>query len=551
MKMTVAEAVIACLELENIKKIFGYPGGAVLPLYEAIRTSNVEHILVRNEQSAAHMASGYGKVNNSVGVCLATSGPGATNLITGIATAYMDSIPLIAITGQVVSAKIGTDMFQEADVVGATEPFTKHNYLVSSKNDICRIMKEAFYIANTGRKGPVLIDIPKDIQKEVIDFEYPNGVEIRGYKPTYEGNMKQIKKAVAKINNAKQPLVVVGGGINSSGCRNELEEFIEKTNIPVVCTLMGVDSFPNDSKHFAGLLGSHGYPFINQAMNKADLIIVVGARFTDRSTAVISDKNEGQHIIHIDIDPAEIGKTKKTHTPIVGDAKNILLKLTAYEYTANISKWKDSLKYSRKSYWDDNLGKKWELDGANPFKFIKSISDHIKGKSILTADVGQNQIWAAHYYSANADRKYFTSGGLGTMGYALPAAIGARFIADEDTTVTAVMGEGGFQMLMGELGLVKEHNMDIKVVVISNDRLGMVRELQLNAYGFNKYCGIDVNFNPDFMKLAEAYGIKGYTIDKDSDIEEVLDKVYSSKEPCFIECKVHPDFPTLAHWRWK
>jgi len=551
MKMKVSEAIFSCLELEGVDVVFGYPGGAVLPLYEAMRKSKIKHILVRNEQSAAHMASGYGRVNNTVGVCIATSGPGATNLITGMATAYMDSIPMVVITGQVPSKKIGTDMFQEADIIGSSEAFTKHSYLIKDKNQVARILKEAFHIVNTGRKGPVLIDIPKDIQDEYIDFEYPDTVDIRGYKPTIEGNSKQIIKIADRINEAKQPILCVGGGVNSSGCKDELLQFVEKTKMPVVCTLMGVDVFPNDNKYFAGLLGSHGYPFVNKAMNKADLIIVIGARFADRSTAVISDKNTKQHVIHIDIDPAEIGKNVKTHTPIVGDAGAILRQLCTLEYTADISQWTDSIQEDRRTYMKENINRSWDLPGTNPCKFITAISDIVDSHAIVTSDVGQNQIWTAHYYSAGKDRRYMTSAGLGTMGYSLPAAIGARFSADKDTTVTAVMGEGGFQMLMGELALVKEHNLNVKIVIITNERLGMVRELQLNAYGTESYHGIDIGFNPDYIKLADAYGIKGLLIENNDQIDGVVKEAYSSDEPCIIQCRVHPDFPTLSHWRWK
>lgn len=549
--MKAAEAIVKCLQLEGVDTVFGYPGGAVLPLYEAMRKLEMNHILVRQEQSAAHMASGYGRVNNTVGVCLATSGPGATNLLTGLATAHMDSIPLIAITGQVNSKKIGTDMFQEADVVGSSESFTKHNYLVKNAKDLPRIIKEAFHIANTGRKGPVLIDIPKDIQDEEIDSIYPAEVDIRGYKPTISGHSKQITRIVEQINNARQPILCLGGGISSSGCSKELVEFVEKTRMPVVCTLMGVDGFPNGNPYFAGLLGSHGYPFVNKAMNKADLIIVIGARFADRSTAVISDKNTSQHVIHIDIDPAEIGKNVKTHTPVVGDAGTILRQLNTYDYTSEISSWTDGIILERKRYMEENLNREWDAQGTNPCRLIKSISDKTGNKAIVTSDVGQNQIWTAHYFLADDSRRYFTSGGLGTMGYSLPAAIGARMAADPATTVTAVMGEGGFQMLMGELALVREHNLDIKVVIITNERLGMVRELQLNAYGNESYYGIDIGFNPDYMKLAEAYDIKGYLIEEDSQIDEVLNKAYETNEPCLIQCRVNPDFPTLAHWRWR
>lgn len=551
MKMLVSDAIVECIRLEGVDTVFGYPGGAVLPLYESLRKSEVRHVLVRQEQSAAHMASGYGRVYNTVGVCIATSGPGATNLITGLATAYMDSVPIVAITGQVESGKIGTDMFQEADVVGSSEAFTKHNYLVKNGEDIPRIIKEAFHIANTGRKGPVLIDIPKDIQKQHIDFKYPDSVDIRGYKPTIEGHIKQIAKIHERINQAVKPIICVGGGISSSGSKEDLVEFVSKTKIPVVCTLMGVDSFPNDNPYFAGLLGSHGYPFVNRAMNKADLVIVIGARFADRSTAVISDKIQNQHVIHIDIDPAEIGKNVKTHTPVVGDAGAILRQLNSNSYSNEISEWSEGIREERKKYMDENISRSFKEPGVNPCKFIRAISERLGARAIVTSDVGQNQIWTAHYIIAGNGRRYFTSGGLGTMGYSLPAAIGARFSADDDESITAIMGEGGFQMLMGELALLREHNLDVKVVIITNERLGMVRELQLNAYGNESYHGVEIGFNPDFMKLADAYGIKGYLVEDDSQIEDVLNEAYSSKGPCLIECKVNPDFPTLAHWRWK
>jgi acetolactate synthase-1/2/3 large subunit len=550
MKMLVADAIVECIRLEDVDTVFGYPGGAVLPLYESLRKSSVKHVLVRQEQSAAHMASGYGRVKNKVGVCIATSGPGATNLITGLATAYMDSVPLVAITGQVNSHKIGTDMFQEADVVGSSEAFTKHNYLVKNGEDIPRIIKEAFHIANTGRKGPVLIDIPKDIQSQYIEFHYPDSVEIRGYKPTIEGHIKQISRIHERINQASKPIICVGGGISSSDCKDDLIEFVSRTKIPVVCTLMGVDSFPNDNPHFAGLLGSHGYPFVNRAMNKADLVIVIGARFADRSTAVISDKIPDQHVIHIDIDPAEIGKNVKTHTPVVGDAGAILKQLNSYEYKNEVSQWSEGIREERRKYMDENINRSFQEPGVNPCRFIRSVSEKLGEKAIVTSDVGQNQIWTAHYLVAGNGRRYFTSGGLGTMGYSLPAAIGARFSAGEDESVTAIMGEGGFQMLMGELALLREHDLNIKVIVITNERLGMVRELQLNAYGKDSYHGVDVGFNPDFMKLADAYGIEGYLVEDDSQIEDVIEKAYSSHRPCLIQCRVNPDFPTLAHWRW-
>lgn len=541
MKIKAADAIIKCLENENVNLVFGYPGGAVLPLYEALRTSNIKHVLVRQEQSAAHMASGYGRASNSVGVCIATSGPGATNLITGIATAYMDSIPLVAITGQVNSALIGRDMFQEADIIGSTLCFTKNSYLVKDAKELPRIIKEAFHIASTGRKGPVLIDIPRDIQETTIDFEYPKTVNIRGYKPTLTGNTKQIKRAVDLINKSEKPVICVGGGISSADACSELAEFVNKTHIPVVCTLMGIDSFPNNSPYFAGLLGSHGYPFVNKIMNMADLLIVIGARFADRSTSMMQ-KTSNFNVIHIDIDPAEIGKNIETKTPIVGNAKDILVDLLKYDYEPKNLEWNNSIQEKRKAYMD----KLFSIDTSlNPRLLIKKIQERTK-KSIWVADVGLNQMWAAHSYMADENHKFFTSGGLGTMGYSLPASIGAK-LAAPDTAVIASMGDGSVQMLMSELAVAREHNVGIKIIIFNNQKLGMVRELQKNAYGNASYFGTDIGFNPDFMKIADAYNFKSIKITDNSEIDCAIDKMFEDDEPFILECVVDPDIPSVPH----
>lgn len=544
MKVKVSEAIVKCLEKEKVDVLFGYPGGAVLPLYEALRKSDIKHILVRQEQSAAHMASGYGRASNKVGVCVATSGPGATNLITGIATAYMDSIPLVAITGQVNSENIGRDLFQEADITGASEPFTKHNYLVKDPNEIPRIFKEAFHIANTGRKGPVLIDIPRDIQEKIIDFHYKEEVHIRGYKPTFNGNTRQIKRAVEYINKSKKPIICAGGGISSSAAKKELLDFVKKTKIPVVCSLMGVDSFPNESEYFAGLLGSHGYPFVNRSLNQSDLLIVIGARFADRSISKLNKKNP-QNVIHIDIDPAEIGKNVDTKVPIVGDARNILLSLLEYDYALDTSSWLEKIQNDRKEYKELLLNNNDKFK-INPRRLIKKISDNIKNNAILTADVGLNQIWSAHCFSAEIDRKFLTSGGLGTMGYSMPAAIGAK-ISKPNATVVSIMGDGGIQMLLGELAVIAEHDLGVKLVVFNNSKLGMVKELQLNKYGNKNYYGVDINFNPDFMKLADAYGIESMQISKEKEIELAVETLLKDDKPFLLECIVDAEFPSLPH----
>lgn len=542
MKIKAAEAIIKCLEAENTSMVFGYPGGAVLPLYEALRKSSIKHILVRQEQSAAHMASGYGRALNKVGVCMATSGPGATNLITGIANAYMDSIPMVVITGQVSSSLIGRDMFQEADIIGATLCFTKNSYLVKDAKELPRIFKEAFHIASTGRKGPVLIDVPRDIQESLIEFEYPDTVSIRGYKPTITGNSKQIKKAVELINKSERPVICVGGGIGAANACDELIKLIEITKIPVTCTLMGIDSYPNYSPYFAGLIGSHGYPFVNRMVNDADLLIVIGARFADRATSMIKKSNT-RNIIHIDIDPAEIGKNFETKVPIVGDAKDVLSELLKYDYKINNYEWVQSLQHKRQSYRD----RLFKLDTAlNPRLLIKKISDSMGTSGIWVADVGLNQFWAAHSYSASNEKKFLTSGGLGTMGYSLPASIGAK-LASPNTKVVASMGDGGFQMLMSDIATAKEHNVGVKFIIFNNGKLGMVRELQKNAYDINSYFGIEFGFNPDFLKIAAAYDIKATRITKNEEIDFAINKMFADNYPFILECIIDPEIPSVPH----
>jgi len=540
MKIKAAEAIVKCLEEENVKVIFGYPGGAVLPLYEALRISNIKHVLVRQEQSAAHMASGYGRALNTVGVCMATSGPGSTNLITGIATAYMDSIPLVAITGQVNSNTIGRDIFQEADIIGATQSFTKNSYLVKDAKELPRILKEAFYIASTGRMGPVLIDIPRDVQEALIEFEYPKEVNIRGYKPTLTGNTRQVKRAAELINKAKRPVICIGGGIRAANATQELQTFVEKTKIPVVCTLMGGDAFPNDSEYFAGLLGSHGYNFVNRMMNDADLLIVIGARFADRSTSMMKKDNSHQSVIHIDIDPAEIGKNVVVQIPIVGNAKEILNCLLEYDFNLENELWLKETQENRKAF----LKKMFEPNSKlNPKSLIYKLSEKMSDDGVWVADVGLNQIWAAHSFKVNKNKRFFTSGGLGTMGYSLPASIGVK-MALPNTTVVASMGDGGFQMLMSDLATARGNNVGVKFIIFNNSKLGMVRELQKNTYGTHSYFGIDITFNPDFMKLAEAYSINHMRISKDEEVENAINEMLKDNEPFLLECIVDPDIPS-------
>lgn len=535
--MKVSNAIIRCLEKEGIDIIFGYPGGAVVPIYEALRNSDISHILVRQEQAAAHSASGYARTSGKTGVCIATSGPGATNLITGIATAYMDSIPLVVITGQVNSTLIGKDVFQEADIVGATEPFTKHNYLVKDPNEIPKIFKEAFYIASTGRPGPVLIDIPVDIQKESIDFSYPDNVNIVGYKPTYVGHTGQIKRALKKLKLSKRPLICAGGGILCSKASKELKTFAEKAKIPVVHTMMGIGALSSDSPYYVGMLGSHGRAFSNRLVIESDLIMIIGARVGDRATAGFRQISEETDIIHIDIDPAEVGKNIDTTIPVVGDAKNILNQFIKKVDALDTGEWMERINSLKEISTKKHTVRETLV---NPKKAIQSISDMAEDDTIFVADVGQNQIWAARNLNINNDRKFFTSGGLGTMGYSLPAAIGAK-LADPNRRVVCILGDGSFQMSLTELATLCETGLNIIILLFNNSRLGMVRELQANQIGKGKYFGVDFSRNPDFIKIADAYGLKGIKVASNEELGKAFETALSSKDSYIIECMVDPN----------
>jgi len=534
--LKVSNAIVKCLENEGVDIVFGYPGAAVFPIYESLRNSDIKHVLVRHEQAAAHAASGFARTKGTVGVCMSTSGPGATNLITGIATAYMDSIPLIAITGQVNTTAIGKDVFQEADVVGATEPFTKYNYLVKDANDIPRIFKEAFYIASTGRPGPVLIDIPLDIQMENINFSYPDSVDIVGYKPTYVGHAGQVKRALKRLKISKKPLICVGGGILCSEASNELEIFSEKSKIPVVHTLMGIGALTSDSDYYVGMVGSHGHSYANKAVTETDLLMIIGARVGDRATAGFNLTNKDLSIIHIDIDPAEIGKNLDTTIPVVGDAKNILNQFIEKVEPLDTDEWIERINSFKEISVDKFCGKDTFV---NPKEALKALSSIVPDNAIFTVDVGQNQIWAARNLEINGDRKFFTSGGLGTMGYSLPAAIGAK-LADPDRKVICSLGDGSFQMSLGELATLRESNQNIIILLFNNNRLGMVRELQDLKVGKGKYFGVDFTANPDFMKIADAYGLKGFRISSNKELEAALATALNSNDSYILECMVDP-----------
>ncbi len=539
--MKVSDAIVKSMEMEGVSTLFGYPGGAVLPLYEALRVSSIRHVLVRNEQSAAHMASGYARASGSVGVCLSTSGPGATNLITGIATAYMDSIPMIVITGQVKSDMIGKDVFQEADITGATEPFTKHNYLVKRAQDLPRIMKEAFYIARSGRPGPVLIDIPVDVQKEHITFDYPEKVDIPGYKPTTSGHAGQLKRISQRMKSARRPVIFAGGGVICADAGAELKHYAETSGIPVVNTLMGIGSLPMDSPCYAGIVGAHGHPHTSRVLNRADVIMVIGARMSDRAVRNFSQMCSEAEVIHIDVDPAEIGKIVEHHIPVVGDAKSILTKLAegaepldTKEWLAEVGTYKELAEFPKGDR--ENF--------VHPAHVMGLVSEMAAKNAIMTADVGQNQIWAARHFSLTGDRRYMTSGGLGTMGYSLSAALGAK-LARPDKQVICVTGDAGIQMLLGELGTIAEAGVPMTILLLNNQRLGMVRELQDNAYGKGGRFGITLESSPDFVMIAKAYGLEGRRVAREDELSEALEEAFSSSVPYLLECMIDPEAATL------
>ena len=509
--MKVAKAIIKFLESENVKTIFGYPGGAVLPIYNSLKNSDVNHILVRHEQAAIHAASGYALTSNTVGVCLATSGPGATNLITGIANAYMDSIPVVIITGQVDTNIIGYDSFQEADIIGATEPFTKYNFLVKDEKNIGKIFKEAFHIANTGRKGPVLIDIPTDIQNKIIEYNYPETIDILGYKPTFNGNKNQIKKAYKKIYESKKPLLCIGNGILSSNAKEELKDFIALTKIPVVHTLLGKGALNERNPNYVGMIGSHGHKYANNLIEKSDLLIIIGMSISNRTTANFSTNKK--NIIHIDIDPAEVGKTLTSNIPIIGDAKNILKELSNYKYDSSYEKW-ETIINSEKENNNTYLRKNELIDSK-----LAAITDELSDNAVFIADVGNNQICAAHNIKMYKNRKFFTSGRLGTMGFSLPASIGAQ-ASDINNEIVVISGDGGFQMVMNELITLYENGLNVKIILMDDNSLGMVRDLQNSRY--NKTFSTNFKSNPDFSLICKANNVKYFNLNSLKETKEFI-----------------------------
>ena len=538
-----ARILLECLSRLGIKEIFGYPGGAVIPIYDELYSfKDIKHYFARHEQGAVHEADGYARSTGKVGVCLATSGPGATNLVTGIMTAHMDSIPLLAITGQVTSTLLGKDAFQESDIVGITVPITKNNYLVQDIRELPRILKEAYYIASTGRPGPVLVDIPRDIQLEEIPYDefkklYEQEFELEGYNPVYEGHKGQIKTAIKMIKDSKKPLIIAGAGILKGHAYDELKEFVDKTNIPVAMTLLGLGSFPANHELALGMIGMHGTTYANYAANEADLVIAAGMRFDDRVTGNPQKFLPNAKIIHIDIDPAEIGKNKLIDVPIVGDLKNVLAELNEKVPKLSHTKWLDEVAKLKKKY--SLTFRKTEEDVLIPQEILFEINKLTKGEVIVATDVGQHQMWSAQFIKFNNPYSILTSGGAGTMGFGLPAAIGAQ-VANPDKKVLAIVGDGGFQMTFQELMLIKEYNLPVKIFIINNSYLGMVRQWQ-ELFNDRRYSSVDLSYNPDFIKIGEAYGIKSIQLKTKKDLKKHLKKILESDEAVLVECIVEKE----------
>ena len=536
MKMTGSQILLECLKREGVEVVFGYPGGQILPTFDALyEYEGFKFILTRHEQGAAHAADGYARVTGKVGVCLATSGPGATNLVTGIANAFMDSIPMVAITGQVPTLLIGNDAFQEADITGITRPVTKHNYLVKDVKDLAGIVREAFYIASTGRPGPVLIDLPKDVQVAQTEFIWPEEVKIKSYNPNYVGHPGQIKRAAKLIMESKRPILYVGGGIITSGASLELLELAEKINCPVTWTLMGIGGFPSLHKQSLGMLGMHGTAYANHSIMDADLIIAVGARFDDRVTGRLDKFAPEAKVIHIDIDPSSISKNVHVDIPIVGDARQIVTELIReIERVPSINEWLKHVEALKKKYPMSFKAKKKVL----PQYVIQQIDEITSGEAIICTEVGQHQMWAAQWYNYTQPRTFVSSGGLGTMGFGFPAAIGAK-LGRPEKTVFNIAGDGSIQMNIQELATCVANKINVKVAILNNGYLGMVRQWQELFYK-RRYSYTPIT-SPDFVKLAESYGAVGIRVTKKEEVKPALKKAIETDNTVFIDFHVEEE----------
>ncbi|MFD3004953.1 biosynthetic-type acetolactate synthase large subunit [Thermus tengchongensis] len=537
-----SEALLKALEREGVEVIFGHPGGAIMPTYDALYDSKIRHILVRHEQGGIHAATAYARASGRVGVVMATSGPGALNLVTGLADAFMDSTPVVAITGNVPRALIGTDAFQEADVTGVTMPITKHNYLVQEVNDIPRVVREAFHIASTGRPGPVLIDIPKDVQLAEFTGTFDVELDLPGYKPTTKGHPKQIERALDALEKAERPILMVGGGAQHA--HGELLAFAERTGIPVITTLMGLGAFPGNHPLWLGMPGMHGTVAANRAIHHADVILAIGLRFDDRVTGKVSRFAPHAHtIIHVDIDPAEIGKVVRTHVPIVGDAKLVLRELLKGAKPLKLAAWWRELEE-----WRTRYPLRWKpRPHLQSQEVIRAFHEATGGQAIVTTGVGQHQMFAAQFFPVSRPRSFITSGGLGTMGVGLPFAIGAK-VARPEELVIDFDGDGSFQMTLQELATLVKYKLDVKVVILNNGYLGMVRQWQ-DLFHAKRYSEVYLaDSNPDFARLAEAYGIKGVKVERKEDLMKGVEAVLSADGPVVAEFKVYHEegvFPMI------
>jgi len=536
MKMTGAQIICESLVREGVEVIFGILGGSVLPLYDALpHYPQLRHVLVRHEQCAAHAADGYARATGKVGVCMATSGPGATNLVTGIANACLDSVPIVAITGQVARPFIGKDAFQEVDITGITLPITKHNYLALDAGSVAGIMKEAFHLARTGRPGPVLIDMPRDVQIEQAEFHYPSRVDLPSYKPTLQGHPAQIKKAAKLINEARQPLIIAGRGVIISGAYDELKQLAETAQVPVITTLLGISCFPESHALSYGMLGMHGMAYANMAVSEADLIIAIGMRFDDRATAKVSAFAPHAHIIHIDIDPAEIGKNVRVDVPIVGDVKTVLKALNKLMVADEHVDWINKLDELRREHPSTDIR---DSEGLLPQFVVHKIYEVTKGEAIITTGVGQNQMWAAQHYCYDRPNTLISSGGLGTMGFGLPAAVGAKVGCPGDT-VWCIDGDGSLQMTIQELATIVQEKLAVKIAVMHNGYLGMVRQWQELFYG-KRYVATPLS-GPDFVKVADAYGIRGLRVTRKEEVVPAVEQAMEEPGPFLIDFMVEPE----------
>jgi len=533
-RITGSRILCESLLREGVEVIFGFPGGVLLPLYDVLPEYPIRHILVRHEQGAAHAADGYARATGKVGVCLATSGPGATNLVTGIATAHLDSSPVVALTGQVSTPYIGKDSFQETDITGITLPITKHNYLVETLEELPEVIAEAFYIARTGRPGPVLVDLPKDVLMDEGTFTYPESIKIRGYKPTLHGNVRQIRQAAELINQAERPLIIAGHGVIISQAYSELRELAEKAEIPVITTLLGISSFPESHDLSFGMIGMHGMAYANMAVQAADLIIATGMRYDDRATGKVATFAPHARIIHIDIDPAEIGKNVRVDVPIVGDVRNVLTALNKHVENARHREWLEQLRTWRLQRPTTQIR---ETEQLLPQYVVRQLYEVTRGDAIIVADVGQNQMWAAQHFWYDKPNSYLTSGGLGTMGFSLPAAIGVK-VGRPEENVWVVCGDGGFQMNVQELGTIAQEQLPVKIAILDNGYLGMIRQWQDVFYGQRFHHSHLLG--PDFVKLAEAYGILGLRVKEKAEARPAIERAMAHQGPVLIDFVVEP-----------